>query len=260
VSGIGALTVFVLGMRHGADPDHLAAIDNVTRGAREHKPKLSRFTGVFFAIGHSAMVLALATLFSIVATELTRKVEWLENAGTFFSIAILLAMATINIAALRRNESAPVGVKTRMLPRALRNTRNPLVAIPIGLLFGLGFETSSQLAAYGMALSHGGGAIMGVFVGIAFCAGLVVTDALDGFLVHYIVMHRTNALPSIARMWLWVVTVFAVLVAGYEAAPFVGFVPNERTDLVFGLTMVALLVLTFAAVVIGIRRHQKRCA
>ena len=51
--GLGAFTVFVLGMRHGADPDHLAAIDNVTRNAYVKTPLLSRFVGTFFAGGHS---------------------------------------------------------------------------------------------------------------------------------------------------------------------------------------------------------------
>ena len=51
--GSSAFTVFVLGMRHGADPDHLAAIDNVTRNAYVKTPLLSRFVGTFFAGGHS---------------------------------------------------------------------------------------------------------------------------------------------------------------------------------------------------------------
>jgi len=259
MSGLGTLTVFVLGMRHGADPDHLAAIDNVTRNSHAHKPRLSRFTGFFFAAGHSIMVLSLAVLFSSLTVSVAGRAAWLETLGTWLSIAILLLIAGLNLRALLRNEVRPSGAKTRLLPRMLREARNPLVALPIGLLFGLGFETSSQLAAYGVALSHGGGLLTGALVGVAFCGGLVLTDVLDGFLVHHVVAHRSNGLPFVARLWLWIVTVFAVAVAGYEIAPYFGFHADERSDLVFGLSLVAVLVLTFVAVFVGLALHRRRC-
>jgi nickel/cobalt transporter (NiCoT) family protein len=258
MSGLGTLTVFVLGMRHGADPDHLAAIDNVTRNSHAHKPRLSRFTGFFFAAGHSMMVLSLAVFFSSLTVAVAGR-AWLEALGTWLSIAILLLIAALNVRALLRNEPRPSGPKARLLPRLLREARNPLVALPIGLLFGLGFETSSQLAAYGVALSHGGGFLTGALVGVAFCGGLVLTDVLDGFLVHHIVAHRSNGLPFVARLWLWIVTVFAVAVAGYEIAPYFGFHADERSDLVFGLSLVAVLVLTFVAVFVGLALHRRRC-
>lgn len=259
MSGVGTLTVFVLGMRHGADPDHLAAIDNVTRNSHAHKPRLSRFTGFFFAAGHSVMVITLAVLFSSLTVAVAGHAEWLETLGAWLSIAILLLIAALNLRALLRNESRPVGAKARLLPRMLREARNPLVALPIGLLFGLGFETSSQLAAYGVALSHGGGMVSGALVGVAFCGGLVLTDVLDGFLVHHVVAHRSNGLPFVARLWLWIVTFFAIAVAAYEIAPYCGFQTNERSDLAFGLCLVAILVLTFIAVFAGLALHRRRC-
>jgi high-affinity nickel-transport protein len=259
MSGIAAVTVFVLGMRHGADPDHLAAIDNVTRNAQPHTPKLSRFTGLFFAVGHSAMVLSLAILFSLLSGAIDERAHWLEAMGQWLSIAILLAIATLNLRALLRNESKPIAAKTRILPSVLREARNPLVALPIGLIFGLGFETSSQLAAYGLALSHGGGWLIGAIIGVAFCAGLCVTDVLDGFLVHHIVSHRSIGLPGVARLWLWVVTIFAVAVAAYELAPVWGFTPSEQSDLYFGLGLVAALFTMFGAVFLSVRLHGRLC-
>src|ERR1700752_992766 len=100
MSGLGSLTVFVLGMRHGADPDHLAAIDNVTRNAHGRAPITSRYTGVFFAAGHSAMVLALAVLFSILSARLAARAAWLETAGLWLSVIVLLAIAALNLRAL----------------------------------------------------------------------------------------------------------------------------------------------------------------
>jgi high-affinity nickel-transport protein len=259
MSGVGTMTVFILGMRHGADPDHLAAIDNVTRNAHAERPRSSRFTGLFFAAGHSAMVLTLAMIFSMFSSRLAAKAHWLEIAGGSFAVVILLAIAAFNIRALLRNDARIEGVKTRFLPRVLREARNPLAAVPIGMLFGLGFETSSQIAAYGAAFAQGGGALAGVVVGLAFCTGLIVTDALDGFLVHHIVAHRSTALPRIARLWLWCVTLFAVAVAGYELAALLGANLTAQTDLFFGLGMVTVLVLIFAAVYVTIRMHERGC-
>jgi nickel/cobalt transporter (NiCoT) family protein len=253
VSALGAVTVFVLGMRHGADPDHLAAIDNVTRNAHGRAPLLSRFTGIFFAAGHSAMVLGLAVAFSALSARVAARAAWLETAGLWLSVGVLLAIAAINVWALLRDDAAPSGVKTRLLPRILRNAQNPLAAIPIGLLFGLGFETSSQIAAYGAAFSLGGGALVGLFIGVAFCAGLVVTDALDGLMVHHVVTHRSNAAPKVARLWLWMVTAFAIAVACYEIATLWGVRFSEQTDLLFGLSLVAALLVTFASVYVAIR-------
>lgn len=131
--------------------------------------------------------------------------------------------------------------------------------VPIGILFGLGFETSSQIAAYGAAFSGGGGAIAGIVVGLTFCAGLIVTDALDGFIVHYIIDHRSSALPRVARLWLWCVTIFAIAVAGYELAGLLGVRFDQRADLLFGLCMVCVLVATFTIVCVMIRVHRRIC-
>lgn len=259
MSAVGVMTVFVLGMRHGADPDHLAAIDNVTRNGHEAKPRMSRFTGLLFAAGHSVMVLALAITFSLLSATIAERARWLENLGGWVAVTLLLSIALINIRALVRNQLQPVGIKTRLLPRVLRDARNPLVAVPIGILFGLGFETSSQIAAYGAAFSQGGGAIAGLVVGLAFCAGLVVTDALDGFLVHYIVAHRSSALPAIARLWLWCVTIFAVAVAAYEIVGLSGVQFGAKADLIFGIGMVIALVMMFAAICLTVRVHARAC-
>ncbi len=57
----------------------------------------------------------------------------------------------MNLRTLRAGGTRVAGAKTRLLPKALRESSNALLAIPIGLLFGFGFETSSQIAAYAVA-------------------------------------------------------------------------------------------------------------
>lgn len=247
MSVVGTLTVFALGMRHGADPDHFAAIDNVTRNAYAARHRHSKFCGLFFATGHSAMVLLLAVVLSMLSAQLLAGSHWLEAAGNWFSIAILLAMAALNVTALFRRQPGFVGIKSRLIPVFIRNAPNPLIAVPIGMLFGFGFETSSQMAAYGIAFSQDGGALAGLLVGLAFCGGLIASDALDGLIVHHLVSRRSNTSPPVGRLWLWCVTIVAVSVAAYELGAIFRVPVNETTDLAFGLSIVLALLGVFYA-------------
>jgi hypothetical protein len=136
----GAFTVFVLGLRHGADPDHLAAIDNVTRSAYPRTPFLSRFVGTMFAGGHTIMVLAISALVGLVGTRFAAHGAAIETAGTCVSIAVLVAIAIANVRQLRAGADRVTGAKLRLLPRTLREGTNALLAIPIGFLFGFRFR------------------------------------------------------------------------------------------------------------------------
>jgi high-affinity nickel-transport protein len=90
--------VFLLGLKHGLDPDHLAAIDGLTRFNAERRPRLSRWSGLLFSAGHGVVVTMVAVLVATVATE-WRAPGWLENAGTWISIAFLTLLGVANLAA-----------------------------------------------------------------------------------------------------------------------------------------------------------------
>ena len=140
---MSAFTVFVLGLRHGADPDHIAAIDNVTRNAYVKTPLLSRFVGTLFAGGHAVMVLSIAAVVGLIGSHVTTNSALIERIGTWVSIVVLLIVAGMNVRTLRSGGTQLTGARTRLLPRRLREGSSALLAIPIGLLFGFGFETSS---------------------------------------------------------------------------------------------------------------------
>jgi len=236
--GIIAFTVFVLGLRHGADPDHLAAIDNLTRNSLGARRRFSRFVGTLFAGGHSVMVLAIATLAGLFGSRLAAHSQFLESLGTWVSIATLIAIAALNIWQLSRNQTGPIaGVKSALLPKMLRTATSPLAAIPVGLLFGLGFDTSSQVAAYALALTAGGGAALGLLIGLAFSLGMTVTDTLDSLLVHKLCTRHPLELARATRTWIAAVTALALGVAAYELAQVLGW-----TSPVSNLTVSAILV------------------
>lgn len=243
-----AFTVFVLGLRHGADPDHLAAIDNVTRNAYAKTPLLSRFVGTMFAAGHAVMVLALSALVGLLGAKFAAHGQTIELIGTWVSIVVLLAIAGVNLRQLRSGDTSRIaGAKTRLLPRALREGTNALLAIPIGLLFGFGFETSSQIATYAVAFGADSGVFGAVLVGAMFCLGMVVTDTLDSVLVHRLISFRSQRLPGLMRTWIGSVTALAVFVAAYEMAQVLGWKP-PFTDLQVSAGLVATLAIVFAYV------------
>ena len=130
----GAFTVFALGLRHGADPDHLAAIDNMTRNSVERQPLLSRFIGSLFAGGHTIMVFAIAALLGFLGSRFTAAHETIENTGTLVSAAALLFIAALNLRQLANGETDRVaGAKFRLIPRFLRTATSPWVAVPVGV-------------------------------------------------------------------------------------------------------------------------------
>lgn len=251
-----ALSVFVLGLRHGADPDHLAIIDNLTRNAHGGAPRWSRFVGTLFAGGHSVMVLSIAALVGIVGERLGRFAPAIEVLGTSISVVVLLLVAGLNLVQLLRNGDPSESPRTRIIPKSLRANPHVLTAIPTGLLFGLGFETSSQLATYAIAFSAGRGIAGSVLIGLAFCAGIICTDTLDGMLVHRFISLRASAMRRAKRLWLYAVTVFAVTVAAYQLAQLLGWKPPFSEVTVSAALMTALFA-TYAYLMIRAPREGK---
>ena len=111
ILGLAAL-VFVLGLKHGLDPDHLVAIDGFTRSSR------SRWCGLFFSLGHGVVVTLVGVAVALVATE-WQAPRWLEHTGAWISIGVLLALGIANLlAVLRAAPGVPVplvGLRGRWL-------------------------------------------------------------------------------------------------------------------------------------------------
>ncbi|MBD5634905.1 MAG: hypothetical protein IAI49_10540 [Candidatus Eremiobacteraeota bacterium] len=245
--GLGAFAVFALGLRHGADPDHIAAIDNMTRNSFEGRPWLSRFCGTIFAGGHSVMVLSIAALVGLLGTHLGKYGATIETIGTWISIAVLVLIAFLNVRQLRSGDARIAGVKTRLLPRVLRDATSPWVALPVGFLFGFGFETSSQILAYSVAFGVRQGIAGALFIGAMFCLGMICTDTLDSVLVHRLVSDRASLRKTTMRVWIWSVTIVALAVAAYELAQVLGW-QSPVPDLYVSVAIVAALLVVFAYV------------
>jgi len=177
-----ALMVFLLGLRHGMDPDHLATIDGLARYNGQNRPRLARWSGCFFSLGHGAIVTLVAGFVAATLHDSAAPV-WLERLGTWISIVFLLALGIANIVAVFRTPADRVvrltGFKGRWLGR-IAETSHPAVITMIGAAFALSFDTVSQAALFSLTGVHLGGWPFSVALGLVFTLGMMTTDGLNG--------------------------------------------------------------------------------
>lgn len=175
--------MFLLGLQHGLAPDHLAFIDGMAMRGVAAKARSARWTGAYFALGHGLTITALAVLLGALGAALAlpaplaRVVEWMP-------IVLLIVLGTLNLRQLlRRTQFRPVTFKDNILPARLRHSTHPLAIAGVGIVFALVFESVAQAATWGYAASAHGGPAAALAAGIAFTAGMLVTDTADGLLM-----------------------------------------------------------------------------
>ncbi|MBU3749226.1 MAG: HoxN/HupN/NixA family nickel/cobalt transporter [Mycobacterium sp.] len=204
--GVG-VAAYLMGLRHAFDADHIAAIDNVTRklSAERSRPKS---VGFWFALGHAAMVVLLALLVGAAAraadvllNDGSAARRLLGTMGTLVSGGFLYLIAAVNVVVLvgiwqtflavraGRVDDRHVdgmggsGVLARLLGPVMRRITAPGQMFVVGALFGLGFDTATEVALLAMA---GSGAAAGLpwyallVLPVLFAAGMSLMDTLDG--------------------------------------------------------------------------------
>jgi len=191
--------VFLLGLKHGLDPDHLAAIDGLTRFNAADRPRLSRWSGLLFSAGHGMVVTAIAVAVATVAAG-WRAPAWLESAGAWISIAFLTLLGLANLAAVLRTPRGeafrPVGLRSRLFARLVR-AEHPVLVAAVGAAFALSFDTVSQAVLFSVTGSNLAGWMFAASLGLVFTAGMMATDALNGLWVSRL-LERSAAQRAIA--------------------------------------------------------------
>jgi nickel/cobalt transporter (NiCoT) family protein len=209
VFGLGlGVTAYTLGVRHAFDADHIAAIDNTTRqllGTGRRPVSV----GFWFALGHSTVVVLLATGVAAGARYVVGLTDdrsgirqELDVVGAGISGLFLYLIGVLNLAALvsllryfRRSRSGAAdpaaleefldrrGLFARLLRPLLQSVRHPAQLFPVGLLFGIGFDTATEVTLLALA---GSGAAAGLpwyavlVLPLLFTAGMTLFDTLDG--------------------------------------------------------------------------------
>jgi len=245
-----ASLVFVLGMKHGFDADHLATIDGLTRYNARHKPALARLCGVLFSLGHGAVVLLIALLVSTLATH-WKVPAWMEVFGAWISIFFLLALGTINLNAVLRTDPAqlvqPVGFKGKFLGR-LQHTAHPALIALVGALFAFSFDTMSQAALFALTATQYGGWEHALSLGLLFMFGMLVTDGINGLWISRLLRRADQSALVASRVMGLVVSGVSLLVAFFGIAKFVS--PeigawSDGKELLFGLALLTIIALSF---------------
>ena len=194
--------VFLLGLKHGLDADHLAAIDGLTRFNAHRRPLVARWSGLLFSLGHGVVVTTVAIVVATVATE-WKAPEWLEAAGTWISIAFLTLLGIANIATVVRTPRGepvrPVGLRSRLFSRLTR-AEHPVVIAAVGAAFALSFDTISQAVLFSVTGSHVAGWIFAASLGVVFTAGMVATDAVNGLWVSRLVRNADARAAAASRV------------------------------------------------------------
>jgi len=199
-SGWAALAglVFLLGMRHGLDADHLAAIDGLTRVNLRRGRWFAPQCGMLFSLGHGAVVLVIALAVGI-AERSARIPAWLELTGAWISISFLILLGVAN---LRAALTAPAGaapvvsVKGRVLRRVL-GAGHPITVALVGTLYAVSFDTVSQSVLFALTATRFGGLASALAIGALFVCGMVITDGVNGLWIAKLIA-RSDRLGSVA--------------------------------------------------------------
>ncbi len=204
-----ALLAYSFGLRHAVDADHIAAIDNATRKLmQENKRPVA--LGLFFSLGHSSVIVLASAAIALAASAMSgRFAEWKGIGGvisTSVSALFLFVLAAMNLVILRaiyrswrnvRNGGvyrdddfdmlmASRGLLARIFRPLFRTVTRSWHMAPLGFLFGLGFDTATEIGLLGISATEASKGLPPLSIMVfpaLFSAGMVLVDTLDGHLM-----------------------------------------------------------------------------
>jgi len=284
-----ALLAYGFGLRHAVDADHIAAIDNVTRKLMQ-EGKRPVTVGFFFAMGHATVVILAAAVIALTATAL--HIDQAKSVGGIISTSVsavfLFAIALMNLLIflsvwktfrhVRRGGEFVEddfdlllnkrGFAARLFRPLFRLIRKSWHMFPLGFLFGLGFDTATEVALLGISATQAakGVSIWSIMVFPAlFAAGMSLIDTTDGILM--LGAYEWAYVKPIRKLFYnltitLVSVVIAVLIGGIEAlgllrqqmqlsGPFwriVGLLNDNFNNL--GFIIIGIFILAWAASVV----------
>ncbi|WFU38267.1 HoxN/HupN/NixA family nickel/cobalt transporter [Bradyrhizobium sp. CB82] len=287
-----ALLAWVFGLRHAVDADHIAAIDNVVRKLM-HAGDAPNSAGLYFALGHSTVVVVATLLLwlgvaSLGGDGLLKTVGGLI--GTSVSALFLFLIAAVNLAifiglwrtlrAIRHGTHDAEGIDAllaghgflaRLLAPMFRMVSKSQHMFPLGFLFGLGFDTASEIGLLSISVTEAarGASLSDVLVFPAlFAAGMALVDTADSMLM--VSAYRWAFVDPMRKLWYnLTITGASVLVAlfigGVEALGLIGqrfgldgalwtLVEGLNGSLAnFGLAVIALFVIAWVVSIVSYR-------
>jgi high-affinity nickel-transport protein len=254
LAGLGIIA-YVLGLRHGVDADHIAAIDNTTRKLMQGKQR--PFTvGMWFSLGHSTIVVVLILALVFATRSIIGHMPALENDGAIIGTSIsgvflwMIGMVNMVIVLniyrifkglkqgkMSQNELENLldnrGFLNRYFKPLFKIVKRPWQIYPIGVLFGLGFDTATEIALIAISVGIGVSSPVPVWMILVlpfmFTCGMVLIDTTDGVTMR--VAYGWAFLNPIRKIYYnLTVTVISVLVAlAIGTAELLQVVANEMS-------------------------------
>ena len=207
---LGLVTLaYGLGLRHAVDADHIAAIDNTIRKLIQDGQKPVG-VGLFFSLGHSTIVILLSILVSFSASYIKENLPQFQETGSLIGTSVsslfLLVIGIINffvfISIYKQWKIVSKGGKykeitlnqhlenrgilTRLLKPLLKSIKNSWNMYFVGFLFGLGFDTATEIGILSISAATGASGIpiqYIILIPLAFTAAMTLVDTLDGILM-----------------------------------------------------------------------------
>jgi high-affinity nickel-transport protein len=208
LAGLG-LVSYVFGLRHGVDADHIAALDNTTRKLLQEK-KRPLAVGTWFSLGHSTIVVGLIIALVFATRAVSATVPELQAAGNVFGTLIsggfLWIIGLVNVIivvgvyrifkTMKEGKADQAELDRLMENRGFLNryfhplfkiVKKPWQIYPIGVLFGLGFDTATEVALIAISVGVGVSTSIPVYyilvLPLMFTCGMVLVDTTDGLLM-----------------------------------------------------------------------------
>ena len=246
-----AFLAYIFGLRHAFDADHIAAIDNVVRKLMQDG-KSPYSVGLFFSLGHCTIVILASVAIAVAAVAMQNKLEAFHNIGgvigTTLSALFLLVIGVANLfilksiwwafARARRGEKildedldallAGRGLLARIFRPVFRVVSHSWHMYPIGFLFGLGFDTATEVGLLGISATQAaqGTSFSTILVFPAlFTAGMSLMDTTDSVLMTG--AYRWAFVNPIRKLWYNLTitaasVVVALFIGGVEALGLIG--------------------------------------
>jgi nickel/cobalt transporter (NiCoT) family protein len=237
LGGLG-IVAYVFGLRHGVDADHIAAIDNTTRKLMQ-EGKRPYTVGLWFSLGHSTVVVALIIALIFATRAVTTSIPALQSAGAvvgtlvsgsflwiigFINAVIVIGIykifQTLKQGKLNQEELDRLlenrGFMNRFFRPLFKVINKPWHIYPVGVLFGLGFDTASEVALIAISVGIGVSTSIPLYyiliLPLLFTCGMVTIDTTDGVAMR--VAYGWAFLNPVRKIYYnLTVTVISVLVA-----------------------------------------------
>ena len=296
---LGLATIaYGFGLRHAVDADHIAAIDNTTRKLMQ-EGQYPAAVGLFFSLGHSTIVIALSVLVAVSASFVNEKLPEVKAAGSVIGMTVsclfLLALGLINLIALVGIMKAwrelvvnkkPIddraiamqldqrGLLARILRPVMKMVDRSWKLYFVGLLFGLGFDTASEIGLLSLSAASATAEMplwCILLLPLAFTAAMTLIDSLNGILMLGAYGWATVK-PTRRLYYNLIVTLVSVatalLIGGIEAMQLIGnrfdtasgifaMANNIRLDNV-GFVIIGIFVASWlvSMVIYKVKRHE----